>query len=97
MTHIAERFIIHFFASAGVLLCALFALRYAARKIKSKFIPKDFPIQLLVAGLAVFAVSTMREAYDVSNGQQLVKAFTDYASWLLGCGLSAYGLYRIRQ
>jgi hypothetical protein len=60
------------------------------------WIPQLFQSQVLIAGLFVFAFSTMREAYDVSQGQPLIKAFTDYASWMIGVSLSIWGLYRIR-
>jgi hypothetical protein len=36
----------------------------------------------------------MREAWDVANGQPLVKVVTDYMSWLLGTGFGAWGLHR---
>ena len=95
MAHIIDRFIIHFFASAGVVLMALFTLRYASRKLKTKLLPVHLETQIIVAALAVFADATLREAWDVHSGQALVKAITDYISWLLGCGCTAWGLYRL--
>ena len=97
MLHIIDRFVIHFFSSAGILLCALFALRWAERRWKLSWLPYTFKTQLIVAALAVFAISTLREAFDVYNGQLLIKAVTDYISWLTGLGCSVYALYRIRS
>lgn len=97
MAPIVERFIIHFFCSCGIVLCAFFLLRMIRRRTAWIFLPDEAEQQLFLAALAVFAVSTLREAYDVYCGQQLLKAFTDYASWLLGCGFSVFGLYRISK
>lgn len=95
MLHILDRFVIHFFSSAGILLCALFALRFVCRRTRTEFLPQTFRAQLVFAALAVFAFAALREAWDVHQGQSIVKAFTDYASWFLGCGCCAYGLHRL--
>jgi hypothetical protein len=95
MAHIVDRFVIHFFCSAGVLLCAFFSLRFAVRRLKTKFLPPSWESQLVFAALSVFCAAALREAWDVHNGQEIAKAFTDYASWFLGCGLSAWGLVRL--
>lgn len=95
MAHILDRFAIHFFSSAGIVMCALFALRYASRKLNTAFLPQTLRTQLVFAALTVFAFATLREAWDVHQGQSIVKAFTDYTSWFLGCGCSAYGLHRL--
>lgn len=97
MAHIADRFIIHFFASGGVVLCALFALQYFRRKTKSDWLPEKDQAQLTFVALGVFAAAALREAWDVHNGQTVLKACFDYASWFLGCGLTAYGLYRQKR
>jgi hypothetical protein len=80
-------------------MAATFAIMYLRRKVTDSqpWIPSNFNSQLLIAALAVFAFSTLREAYDVSVGQPLVKAFTDYASWIIGTGVGAWGLYRIKN
>jgi hypothetical protein len=93
----AERFVIHFFSSCGIVLCTFFLLRLLRRKTSLVFLPSIPEQQLLFSALAVFAVSTLREAYDVYRGQPLLKAFTDYASWLFGCGFSVFGLYRLSR
>jgi hypothetical protein len=95
MGHIAERFVIHFFSSCGVVLCVLLVLRMIQRRKPSKFLPSMIGQQLVFAALAVFAASTLREAWDVHQGQTVTKAVFDYISWLSGAGLSAWGLYRI--
>ena len=95
--HIIERFAIHFFSSAGVLMCALFALRFGQRRLKSKFLPDSFPVQMLICAIAVFAVAAIREAFDVHAGQSIGKAVSDFISWGLGCGCSIWGLTRLRR
>jgi hypothetical protein len=95
ISHICDRGIIHFFSSAGVVLCVMHAISYLSRRFPSRFLPAEFMPRLVLAALTVFAVSTMREAYDVHNGQPLVKAFTDYLSWLSGCAMSVWGIYRL--
>ncbi len=91
--HILERFVIHFFASTSLVVGVYFLILFLMRRFKdyTQFLP------LAMAALVVFAFASLREAVDVSNGQPLVKAFTDYASWLLGCGASAWGIYRLRR
>lgn len=94
--HIADRFTIHFFASAGVSLVALFALRLVQRKTKWEWLPALIQPQLVLVALAVFAGSALREAIDVGNGQSVTKAIFDYISWAGGCTASAWGLWRVR-
>jgi len=97
MLHILERALIHFFSSSGIVLCAYFLLGHIQRRVHFAFLSTLREQRLFTAALCVFAVSTMREAYDVAHSQALLKAFTDYASWLLGCGFSVFGLYRISK
>ena len=96
LLHILDRGTIHFFSSMSLVMLAFFAFRVAARKSKSAWLPAAWRQQLVIAAVAIFAVSTLREAYDVANGQTVIKAFTDYLSWLAGCGVSAWGLYRFK-
>lgn len=93
LLHILDRFAVHFFASMSLVLLAFFAVRHFTPKARG-WLPDEWKEQLALAGLLVFAFSTLREAWDVAHGQTLLKAFTDYASWLLGCGGSVWGLYR---
>ncbi len=95
--HILDRGIIHFFSSAGVLLCCFCVLRFVHRKKQWAWLPGEFRAQLLFAAICVFAGSALREAFDVAGGQSLAKAVTDYLSWFLGCGVSTWGLWRLRS
>jgi hypothetical protein len=51
----------------------------------------------IVTGILLFSITATREAWDVAHGQPLIKAFTDYASWIVGAGFSAWGLYRFKK
>lgn len=97
LLHILERGVIHFFSSMSLLMLAFFGFRTAVRWSRSAWLPTAWRQQLIIAALAVFAVSTLREAWDVGHGQTIMKAFADYLSWLLGCGVSAWGLYRFKS
>ena len=97
MAHIFDRFLIHFFASAGICLCALFAIQFCQRKYKLTWLPSEFKPQLIVAAIAVFAGTALREAFDVAAGQTVAKAITDYLSWAFGCAVSIWALYRLKQ
>ncbi len=96
MVHAAGRFILHFWAAPGIVLGATFALAFLVRKKKDwTWLPQTKRQIIAVAALAVFACATLREAYDVWAGQPLYKAFTDYSSWLLGCGVAVWALFRL--
>jgi hypothetical protein len=97
LAQILDRGMIHLFSSAGVVLSALLVLRLMARRLDSPWLPGFFQSQVLLAAVCVFAGSALREAWDVHRGQSVIKAFADYASWAIGSGLSAWGLYRIRD
>jgi hypothetical protein len=92
--HIIDRFVIHFTAATSLVLMLAIGFRYLSRRSKSAWFPHSMHQTLVYAAMTVFAMSTLREALDVANGQPLAKAFTDYASWLLGTGFAAWGLYR---
>lgn len=93
---ILDRGIIHFFASCGVVMGVFMVLLMLRRRHLTKdWLPDSLKSTLVLAALTVFAFSTLREAVDVHNGQPLVKAFTDYASWLLGVVVASWGVYRI--
>lgn len=93
--HIVERFIIHLFSAMGLVVGTFFAFQSIHRRLKSSWLPSNIGGRLLLSGLLVFGITAMREAYDVANGQPLVKAFTDYASWLIGLGLGIWATYRL--
>ena len=92
--HILDRFVIHFTASTAAVLWGFLGLKSLFRRTKSEWLSASWRTSLLIAALAVFAGSTLREAYDVTNGQSLLKAGFDYASWLLGAGASCWSLNR---
>lgn len=97
MLHALDRAIIHFFSSAGVCLCAFFALHYVQRRKQWPWLPSLVQPQLLFVAVCVFAGTALREAYDVAQGQPLWKAFSDNLSWLCGCAVSVWGLWRFRS
>ncbi|RPH38308.1 hypothetical protein EHM92_00055 [bacterium] len=94
IAHILDRFLIHFVSACALVLCAFFFVSWLARRYRIEWIPGSLEARLFLSAMIVFAASTLREAYDVANGGPLIKSFTDYASWFLGCAASAWGLYR---
>lgn len=92
--NILDRFVIHFTAATSLVLALANLYRYLRRRYRNQWLPGTMPHTLAWAALTVFAISTLREAYDVRQGQSLVKAITDYISWLLGTGFGAWGIYR---
>ena len=95
MLHIAERFLIHLFASGGAVLAVLFALRYFLRRVPTPWLPQTIPQQIVFAAVCVFAASALREAWDMAHGQSLLKAGTDHLSWAIGLTGTAWGLIRV--
>jgi hypothetical protein len=97
-THILERAGLHFICSFALVMASFFALKFWAthnRKVWKWFSTPEL-VFLMVAALSVWSLSTLREPYDVANKQPLVKAFTDFGSWFIGCATAAWGLYRFR-
>ncbi len=84
--HIAERSFLHFFMSGTVYLISYLVLRACMAG------NPDWTLRI-VPGLIAVGFIGWREAYDVSKGQPLLKAYTDYASWLLGTVLAIALLY----
>ena len=95
--HILDRAVIHFFSSCGICLCAFIVLHWVQRKKQLSWLPATVQAQLVLVAVAVFAGSTLREAYDVNAGQSLGKAVADYLSWAAGVTCSIWGLWRFRQ
>lgn len=101
--HIIDRWVIHFFASTSLVLMLTMLFLWLqrtkrlpvwTRQFAAVFMVAQVPQMLVLAAVLVFAGSTLREAFDVWMGQSLLKAFTDYSSWLAGVATSAWGLYR---
>lgn len=97
MWHAIGRGIVHFFASAGIVMLGFFVLRYIQKVKKWPWLPAEFRAQIVFAAVCVFAGSALREAFDVAAGQSAWKALSDYISWALGVGVSAWGLWRVRN
>ena len=97
MSHILERFFIHFAASTFLTLAFFYALSYWVRKVYKVNIWLSSRKEhiLVVSALLVFSLMTLREPFDVYFGTQVwYKAITDQVSWFLGAATSVYGLYR---
>jgi hypothetical protein len=95
--HILERAIIHFACSASLVLGAYFLIGVLDAHFPSPWLPDALEFRLFLAGMAIFASSTLREPWDVTHGQSLVKAWTDIASWFLGCAVSVWLLCRFQH
>lgn len=94
--HIVERFIIHMFSAMGLVVGVFFGLQSLNRRQKMNgWMPSNIGGRLVLSGLLVFGVTAMREAWDVHNGQSVIKAFTDYASWGIGLALGIWATYRL--
>lgn len=88
--HILERAFLHICMGVTFYLGAFFAVRWGMRRNPIR------TMEVLPALLAIGFIG-WREAYDVSRGQPLLKAFTDYASWTGGMILALWLLYRYRK
>ena len=97
--HIIERGAIHLLCSCFLTLAAFTALRYWRNHNRKAgvWLSGDKLHLLVVSALAVWALSTLREPFDVAAGQSTVKAVTDFISWLAGCGVAVWGLYRFSK
>lgn len=95
--HILDRFIIHATAATALVLWTFMLLRTLQRRAAHQWLPSGWRQTLVIAALAVFAVATLREGYDIRNGQSAVKEVFDYISWLIGGGFGAWSLYRFKH
>lgn len=94
--HILDRFIIHLFSSAAVLMLAQVLFVYLERawsKFPSWLLRGWF--FFLVPGVFAFLLIASREIYDVATGNPPIKSYFDYLSWVLGIGLATWGRLRI--
>ena len=94
MLHILERFCLHFVSSTFLTLGLWFFLRWILRTHPTRWLSSDRMHLLITAGLVVAAIAYLREPWDVSQGQTVLKATTDCTSWYSGVGVSIYGIYR---
>jgi len=100
MMHILERFVIHLASSTFLTVAVYFALMYWLRKNRQvrNWISPEVNHVLVTSALIVFALATLREPFDVYFGTQVwYKAIFDQISWMLGAGLSVWGLWRFRR
>jgi len=94
MTHILERFVIHFLCSAAVLQLALAGFWYLERKFRWWPAPHGWWAYIVPALLSFIPIS-FREVWDVTHGQLGVKAVTDWISWILGLAVAIWAFYRL--
>lgn len=87
LLHILDRSFLHIMMAAAV---------YIACYIGAEWLHTKKPTWYRLGTPAVLGcyLIMFREAYDVHNGQPLVKAYTDALSWGLGMALGIWGLYR---
>lgn len=97
MLHALDRGVIHFFSSAGILLCGMFVIRWIQRRWNLAWLPSLIQPQMILVAVCIFSVAGLREAVDVNAGQSLGKAISDWLSWALGCGCATWGLWRFRS
>lgn len=90
LPHILDRAQLHYFYAIGLVIFVFFALRSWRRILtrrKSKYaewLPTSLGSTLIVADFLICLLAFSREAWDVYRGQWIGKAYTDYASWILG-------------
>lgn len=91
--HILDRSFLHMMMGAAVFLMCDYGIQYLRRRYAS---PRfEFWYQKAVAALLGVYLISLREPYDVWNGQPLVKAYTDNLSWWIGTiAIGAWGVYR---
>ncbi len=89
LAHIVSRFLLHVFASTSIYLAAYFLVGWLYRR------HWDWG-RLILPGVIVLALMTPNEVYDVAFGKDpFVKAVFDLISWVVGAGLSAWGVKRL--
>lgn len=87
--HILERGGLHVVASMFIYTVAYIGFNVWMRK---GFKYGD----LIVPVFFVLPFVWMREAFDVSHGQPVVKVITDYFSWVAGLALAAWAVKRLQ-
>lgn len=92
--HIINRFLTHFTSAYG-LTCGVWWGLVLLRKYASKWLPDSWLALLITAASIVCLTVFMREPYDVAVVKDWWgKSYFDFASWLLGSGISVWGQYR---
>ena len=94
IAHIIERFVIHLFSGASVVLMALWGFWILERKIR--WFPEMRGWMFYIfPSLIAFVFISFREIFDVAAGGPLVKSITDWLSWVMGMGGAVFTLYRL--
>ena len=94
--HILDRGSIHFCAATTLVLTLTVFFRIWYRKTKNKWLPRTMHQTMMYASFTLFMIEAKREPYDVYMGQSVTKAFTDFASWMVGIAYGDWGLHRWR-
>ena len=103
LPHILYRGQLHYFYAIGLVIFVFFGLRSLLRRIRrsekySKYmewLPTSHGSTLLYADFLIIIVAMSREPLDVSHGQWVFKAYTDYLSWMLGLVTGNLLAYRL--
>lgn len=94
--HILDRFCIHLFSSMGAIASAFFGFRVLVRRNPHWGLSQLIPDQLVFCCLIILIVAFIREPYDVSHTiDPWWKSYFDFASWVIGCGVSYWGISRL--
>ena len=93
---ILERFIIHMFSGAAVLLLALLAFLFLERAFR--WFPRFDGIAFFaVPGLVAVFCIFLREPFDVQSGWWVGKSYIDVVSWICCVGLAIWALLRLHE
>lgn len=91
--HTLERALLHVASGGSVALLAM-ATWHACASRGWLWILRGKSFYALPALIAVFAIS-LREPWDVANGDPALKSTFDWLSWVMGIGLAQYALWRL--
>ena len=92
--HVLDRFTLHVFSGASVLILSMYGWWVCERYIKAWPILKGW-LFFTVPGFIAFTVIALRESYDVAMGNPLQKTYFDHVSWAIGIFGFSYTLYRL--
>ena len=94
---ILDRFTIHFFSAYGIVSGLWFFLNWLRKKPQVRaWIPQGYLPLFILSALLVCIFAFVREPWDIHAGQWWGKSYFDFASWILGSGISVWGSYRLR-
>lgn len=99
--HIIFRYILHFFCAPGITLAVTFGLGFACRRMRhtdiAPYLPKNlWQTSWCAVGLVV-PIAFMREPIDVAAGDWYGKSFFDFASWVMGSGITPWVIERLAK